>query len=201
MFIVFEGIDGVGKTTQSKLLYDYMCKNNYATILTSEPRGTRLGIDIEALMDIHDGLSVETQVLLFNAARSHHYDYIIKPMQEEGFYVICDRFVGSTIVYQGMLNGYDIRKINNINDFATGGEVDYSFGKSPDTTFLIDTDDYAAYGDEYDEKTFSIITKSYRELALYRRWNVIDAAGSIDDIHSSIVKIVKSEIFARGNNG
>ncbi len=133
LFIVFEGIEGSGKTTQVKKAGDYLAKRNIPFIVTSEPGGTELGGELRQLL-LHKttlSLGIKTELLLFAADRAQHVEEIIVPALKEGRVVLCDRFSDATIAYQGYGRGWDIDTIKKMNDFATQS-------LKPDLTFLID---------------------------------------------------------------
>lgn len=132
-FITFEGIEGSGKSTQCKALYDFLVSKNFAAVLTREPGGTRAGEEIRKILidETVAKLAAKTEILLNFAARSEHVSKLIKPALAEGKFVICDRFFDSTYAYQGDAFGIDYGEIDVIKKFAIG-----DFG--PDITFLID---------------------------------------------------------------
>lgn len=99
MFIVFEGCDGSGKTTQAKLLYDYLISAGHRVLLTREPGGTLLAEKIRELV-LNNEMSVVSQLYMFMAARHDHVEKIIKPFLKSGGIVICDRFIQSSMAYQ-----------------------------------------------------------------------------------------------------
>ncbi|WP_395877966.1 dTMP kinase [Ehrlichia muris] len=134
MFITFEGIDGSGKTTQSRLLAEYLSEmygiNN--VVLTREPGGTLFNESVRDLLFQAQGLDNLSELLFFIAMRREHFVKVIKPSLMEKKIVICDRFIDSTIAYQGYGQGIDCGLINQLNDLV----VDVY----PDITFIIDVD-------------------------------------------------------------
>jgi len=131
-FITFEGSEGCGKSTQSKLLYEYLKKKGCKVIYLREPGGTRISERIrEILLDPGNHISAVAETLLYMAARAQVVDQIVKPTLLKGKIVICDRFLDSTIAYQGYGLGIDINMIKCIGNFATGGI-------KPDLTILLD---------------------------------------------------------------
>ena len=104
LFISFEGIDGCGKSTQIDLLAEYLTKQKKRIVKTEEPGGTQGSYEIRKILLRENNFhwSVETEALLFMAARSDHVEKVIKPAIEDNKIVICDRFIDSTMVYQGM---------------------------------------------------------------------------------------------------
>lgn len=133
LFIVFEGIEGSGKTTQVKKAGDYLAQRNIPFIITSEPGGTLLGEELRRLL-LHKtnlSLDIKTELLLFAADRAQHVEEIILPALRNGKIVLCDRFSDATIAYQGYGRGWDIDVIRKMNDFATQS-------LRPNLTFLFD---------------------------------------------------------------
>jgi dTMP kinase len=132
-FITFEGIEGAGKSTQAKKLYDYLINNNKEAVLTREPGGTKLGKRIREILLSHSEeiFPPVAELLLYEADRNIHIHNIIKPYKEKGYYVVCDRFTDSTLAYQGYARGLDIKLVEFLNNLATEGQ-------NPDITFLID---------------------------------------------------------------
>ncbi len=121
-FITFEGPEGCGKSTQAKLLYKHLLKLKLPAIYVREPGSTKVGEQIRnILLDRNNKLSDRTETLLYMAARSHIIDEIIAPALKEGKIVICDRFLDSTLAYQGYGLGMNIDLIKRIGSFTTRG--------------------------------------------------------------------------------
>ncbi|HMB27962.1 MAG TPA: dTMP kinase [Blastocatellia bacterium] len=133
--ITFEGIDGCGKSTQMRLLGQYLTGRGVAVVSTREPGGTELGRKVRsALLDGGAG-SVEplAELLLYAADRAQHVRRVILPALAEGKVVLSDRFYDATTVYQGYARGFDLELVNQLNELATGG-------LKPDLTLLFDLD-------------------------------------------------------------
>tara|TARA_Y100001968_G_scaffold237995_1_gene221307 strand:- start:1211 stop:1840 length:630 start_codon:yes stop_codon:yes gene_type:complete len=138
-FIVFEGIDGSGKTTQINEIAEWLVETglipkNNQLILTREPGGTELGQSIRSLLldtSREKGPSSVTELLLYAADRAQHINEIIHPSLNKGDWVISDRFSGSTVAYQGYGRKLSIPLIKNLESIATQGIA-------PDITFLLD---------------------------------------------------------------
>lgn len=132
LFITFEGIEGCGKTTQARLLFDTLSKKGLRVVLTEEPGGTPIGLKIRRLLLDRD-LSIHplTELLLYNAQRAQHVIEKILPLLREGYIVICDRFMDSTFAYQGYGRGIAIEIIKTLDGISRQG-------LSPDITFLLD---------------------------------------------------------------
>ncbi len=147
-FIVFEGVEGGGKTTQIKLLENWLLGQgqwsqllpkfiDLEVIVTREPGGTKLGKALRELLlnpDISgEQIQQKAELLLYAADRAQHIEALIKPCLERGAIVLCDRFIDSTIAYQGYGRGLDLELIQQLNNIATGG-------LKSDLTFWLDID-------------------------------------------------------------
>lgn len=132
-FIVFEGPDGSGKTTQIQLLKEYLDDLGYECLFTREPGGTRISEGIRELILNPDytEMSAVTEMMLYAAARAQLVHQVIGPAIEKGVMVLSDRFVDSSIVYQGIARGIGTEKVAAVNALGIG---DYK----PDVTFYID---------------------------------------------------------------
>ncbi len=120
LFITFEGGEGCGKSVQSESLYRKLCKLNIPAILTHEPGGTTFGEYIRSVLKWTDAyVSPETELLMFNASRAQLLDEVILPNLKAGKVVVCDRYIDSTIAYQGYGRGLDLQKVKLINEVAT----------------------------------------------------------------------------------
>ena len=130
LFITFEGADACGKTTQSKLLAKYFAERYIDSVLTREPGGTVIAERIrELLLDKDNTISPRGELLLYLAARSEHVAFTIKPALQAGKMVLCDRFVDSTLVYQGIARRLGLDEVIALHNFA-------SDNLWPDITFL-----------------------------------------------------------------
>ena len=130
--ITFEGIDGSGKSTQIKLISNILHKNNIDNIVIREPGGTKISEKIrDILLDNDNTISKYTEALLFLSSRSQLVNEVIKPALDRGCYILCDRYIDSTIAYQGYGRGIDLSQIKVLNDLAI--ESIY-----PDITFILD---------------------------------------------------------------
>jgi dTMP kinase len=131
LFVTFEGIEGAGKSTQVKLLHEYLAQTTIPFIFTREPGGTPLGEKLrELLIDPLGQISPEAETLLLSASRAELVDKVIEPALVEGRLVVCDRFWDATLAYQGFGRGIAVETIMRITTFAARGLV-------PDITFLL----------------------------------------------------------------
>lgn len=133
IFITIEGPDGAGKSTQIPYIKKLLEDKGYDVLLTREPGGTIIGEKIRDLLldKNHKEMSFTAEALLYAASRAQHVTQVIAPALEEGKAVICDRFVDSSIVYQGKGRGLGIKAVEEINRFATSN-------LEPDLTILLD---------------------------------------------------------------
>lgn len=133
LFITFEGIEGCGKSTQSRLLATYLRSEGYVTVETREPGGTPLSEKIRAvLLDrAREPVAPETEAFLIFAARRQHVMQVIEPALVEGAIVLCDRFSDSTLAYQGYARGLSLSTLQSLNRLATRSIT-------PDLTLLFD---------------------------------------------------------------
>ena len=134
LFISFEGGEGCGKSTQIAALKARLEAMGKTVVQTREPGGTALGESVRSLLqhdDVGQGMSHEAELLLFAASRAQHVRELIVPAITQGQIVLCDRFLDSTTVYQGVARAIDAKKVDTINQFAIGDT-------NPDLTILID---------------------------------------------------------------
>ncbi|MEV4186702.1 dTMP kinase [Streptosporangium canum] len=134
MFIAFEGGEGSGKTTQSRLLAIWLRDQGFDVVQTREPGSTKVGMRLRAILldAVHQGLSARSEALLYAADRAEHVEKVIRPALYRGSMVISDRYVDSSLAYQGAGRALEPGDVARINTWATGGLV-------PDLTVLIDT--------------------------------------------------------------
>lgn len=133
LFITFEGIEGCGKSTQAKLLGEYLRREGYLTVETREPGGTPLAEKVRSvLLDrASEPIAPETEAFLIFAARRQHVMQVIEPALAEGAIVLCDRFSDSTLAYQGYARGLDLFTLRSLNRLA-------SHAVTPDLTLVFD---------------------------------------------------------------
>jgi len=206
-FITFEGLDGSGKTTQIKLLEEYIKSKGYEVVLTREPGGTDISEQIRTLIldTANTRMAPITEMMLYSAARAQLVAEVIKPAISNGKVVLCDRFVDSSYVYQGFGRGIDLKIVHDVNKIALNGI-------EPDITFFFDIDPQnslkrrfnATAGDRIESESIEFHTKvynGYKKLSeLYpERIKVIDCMRSIDEIFADLKKWIDiMEINKRG---
>lgn len=195
LFITFEGGDGCGKTTQIKLLDEYLRNKGYKTLLTREPGSKGLGEKVREILLNYDGdVSPVCESFLFLADRAQNVDCLIKPALKEGTIVICDRHTDSSVAYQGYGRGLDIDRIKKLNSIATSG-------LNPDLTIVLDVDvetSQKRVGAEKDRmesagiEFFERVRQGYLEIAKQEpdRVKVVDSTKTIEEIHKEILELV-----------
>lgn len=132
MFITFEGIDGVGKSTQADLLQEWLIQQGHDVLRTMEPGGTELGVEIRHLLLHRRGeVSARSEALLYAADRAHHVATKVRPALAEGKVVISDRYFDSSVAYQGAARELDVEEVRKISLWAVDNLL-------PDLTVLLD---------------------------------------------------------------
>lgn len=198
LFIVFEGIDGTGKSTQLNLTAQRLQDLGYDVLTSREPGGTALAEKVRALvLDAELPLNNTTQALLYLAARSEHVEKVLRPAAEAGKIILCDRFAASTLVYQGLAAGKSAEEIDalrRLNAFATGGFA-------PELTLLLDgeperllarrqargvSDRYEAAGLDFQRR----LRRGFLQLAADRpeSWRIIDAQADLAQVTEAILR-------------
>lgn len=193
-FISIEGTDGSGKTTQIKLIEEFFIEKKYDIIKVREPGGTPIGEKVrQILLDTqNDDMTAEAEMFLYAASRAQLVKRVIKPAIEDGKVVICDRFVDSSLVYQGSGRKLGTDKVLEVNNHAIDGTM-------PDITFFIELDPELAYKRRQAETGFDRLEmeglafqvevfNAYKELGkkFGDRIKIIDGTKSVEDVFESI---------------
>lgn len=206
MFITFEGPEGSGKTTQIRLLAEWLRNQGWGVVTTREPGGTRIGNGIRSLLlDVdHTEMTPRTETLLFNAARAQIVYEVIRPALQAGQIVLCDRFADSTLAYQGYGYGQDRAELGRLICYATGG-------LTPDLTLYLDVHPevglarkQSGAGQEWnrlDAQTVAFhraVQTGYGELiaAEPERWRVIESDLPEQTVHQRILTAVTARLSA-----
>lgn len=134
-FIVLDGVEGCGKSTQAGLLADHLRAQGHEVILTHEPGGTPVGEAIRTLIldPAYPEMTPLTEVMLFCASRAQHCEQVIRPALQRGAWVVCDRFSSATVAYQGFAGGLGPETVHRVNEVATAG-------LEPDLLIVLDAD-------------------------------------------------------------
>ncbi len=149
LFLTLEGGDGAGKTTQAALLEEWLAADGATVVRTREPGGTEVGVLIREIVLHHPGeIAARAEALLYAADRAHHIETVVRPALERGEVVIQDRYLDSSVAYQGAGRVLDRDEVRNLSLWATGGLL-------PDLTVLLDLDaDVARRRLDADDKPF-----------------------------------------------
>ncbi|ABR46325.1 dTMP kinase [Alkaliphilus metalliredigens QYMF] len=198
LFISFEGVDGAGKSTQIHYAKDFFEERGYKVSLTREPGGTRISEIIrEAILDrTHQEMTHRTEALLYAASRAQHVEEFILPALAEGRVVLCDRFVDSSMVYQGRGRGLGFDAVRNINQFATGGlEPDLTIFFNIHPQVSLGRINVKEKGDRLEQEKMAFhytVYESYHDLAQMNssRIKVIEANQEVEKIKSEVEKIM-----------
>lgn len=198
MFITFEGPDGSGKSTIIQKVYDYLIENNYDVIKTREPGGSPIAEKIRNLILDTENIKMgyRTEALLYAASRAQHVEETILPALNENKIVLCDRFLISSLAYQGVGRGLGIENVRNINEFAINGvfpDFILFFDVDPITTLKrkssLDTADrLEKEGNNFHERVYN----GYKEiLNSEKNIEIIDATQSVEDVFSQCIEVLK----------
>lgn len=188
-FVVFEGGDGSGKSTQARRLAAWLRAQGVSVIETFEPGAGATGAVLrELLLHGPEPVTPVTEALLMAADRAQHVATEIEPALARGDWVVCDRYVPSSLVYQGVVRGLGVDVVEQLSAVATGG-------CEPDLVLLLDVSDAVADARRAGESDrleregadfHRSVRRAYRELAPARTWVVVDADGDIDAVAKEV---------------
>jgi dTMP kinase len=203
-FLVFEGVEGSGKTTQATRLGRHLRDLGYNHLLTKEPGGTALGERIRAILldPSEEGMDPLSELLLYAASRRQHVVDLIQPSVDRGIIVICDRFTDATLAYQGYGRLLDIDLLRQLNDWVTGG-------LAPDLTVILDLPEEEGLNrakernlerdlhlesrlEGEDLRFHRRVREGYLALAeeTPERYAVVSATGSVDEVFERILAVL-----------
>jgi dTMP kinase len=198
IFVVVEGIDGCGKSTQARLLAERLRAQGREVVLTREPGGTDPGQVIRSvvLAAATETLDPRTEALLIAADRAEHAARVIRPALERGADVVSDRYVPSSLAYQGVGRGLGVDVIAHLSHWATGGLV-------PDVVVVVDVDDATAAArrgaprdrlEAAGEAFAAAVAGAYRDLARTQGWTVVDGSGAPEVVAEAVWEVVRSKL-------
>jgi dTMP kinase len=191
LFVVFEGGEGSGKSTQARLLSKALCAMGVHNHLTREPGDTELGADLREIL-LKRGrspIAIRTEALLFAADRAEHVDKLVRPALDRGDVVVCDRYIASSMAYQSYAGGLSKAAVKFLSEWA-------SRSLQPDITFLLDVSPEVGLerAKKVDPGRFEDKTLDYHTMVrmgfLSQRnpsWITLDGTGSVVDLHRTIL--------------
>ena len=204
LFISFEGGDGVGKTTQIRILADLLAAADVDHILTREPGGTELGVEIRRLL-LHGGhVAPRAEALLYAADRAHHIATRVRPALERGAVVLADRYLDSSVAYQGAARSLGPQEVRDLSLWATEGLL-------PDLTILLDGDPALAERrttgrgakDRLEQEGDAFRTSLRRQFLILaeaepERFVVVDADRPVDQVADDVIEAVVAVVRRHG---
>ena len=205
MFITFEGPDGSGKSTVIKAVYEQLLKDGYSVILTREPGGTPIAEKIRNIIldNSNTELDARTEALLYAASRRQHLVEKIWPALKEGKIVLCDRFLDSSLAYQGEGRKLGIENILNVNLFATENtypDLTLFFNLSPEEGLKRVSKDKKRVADRLDNENSNFHDVVYQGFlkvnSMYKdRIQVVDASKPLQEVIDSAYSIIKNKLL------
>jgi dTMP kinase len=202
LFVTFEGGDGSGKTTQVARLAEWLERREKKTVVTREPGGTELGVELRNIILHRKGfLAPRAEALLYAADRAHHVETVVQPALESGAVVVQDRYLDSSVAYQGAGRVLEETEIRDLSLWASEGLL-------PDLTIVLDApasflrqrisgedrvyDRLEAEGDEFHER----VRDAYRRFAEVEphRIHILDATKDVDSIHQLVIELVSARL-------
>ena len=203
LFITFEGPDGCGKTSIMNLIKEYY-KRNEKIIFTREPGGTKISEKIREIILSNDNsnMSPRTEALLYSASRAQHIDELIKPNLDKGNIVISDRFVLSSLAYQGGGRELGVENVKKINDFAINGvnpDMIIFFYVDPLTTLKrkslnVDADRLELSGDDFHSRVYDTYMELLEKMKDEKVLKKVDATKSMSEVFEDVKNIIDEKL-------
>jgi dTMP kinase len=194
VFVTFEGVDGSGKSTQAERLAEWLRGQGRTVLLTREPGGTPLGERVRRLLLEGDDMSAWAEAALFAAARAEHVERAIRPILERGDDVVCDRYLDSSVAYQGIARGLGEDRVRELSLIVTGGLL-------PDRTFLLLVDPALARERSPGERDriereadqfMARVDEAYRSLVAHEPERIVAVDGS--SAAAEIAEVVREHV-------
>jgi dTMP kinase len=204
-FVTLEGPEGSGKTTAARHLAEWLQGRGVPTVLTAEPGGTPLGEEVKRIVlhmrGMSDDLDPRADALLYAAGRAQHVARVIRPALDRGNWVVCSRYIDSSLAYQGAGYGNDPDEMRRLQDFATAG-------LRPDLTILLDVPvevglertrrrrEWNRFEDTEEVAFFERVRSAYLRMAEAEpdRFRIVDGSGSVPDSDEAIRQVVSEAL-------
>ena len=203
VFLAFEGGDGAGKSTQADLLADWLTGHGHTVVRTHEPGGSPIGAQVRRLLlsTAEHPMSPRAEALLYAAERAEHVASVVAPAMSRGDVVVCDRYLDSSVAYQGVGRGLGADTVEQISRWATGGLV-------PTLTVLLDLDPQQALSRSEDQADrleseplvcHRRVRRAFVDLAAREphRDVILDAARPASEVHADVVEAVARVVGRR----
>ena len=188
-FVVVEGGEGVGKSTQVARLAEWLAASGREVVVAYEPGDTKTGAQIRSILLHADGpLDARAELLLLLADRAEHVGQVIRPALMRGVIVVCDRYTPSTLAYQGAARGLGVETVAELSEWA-------SAGVEPDAVVVLDLPDAVADArvtadrDRFERagaEFHARVRSAYRALAAQRGWLLVDGSGAPDEVAARV---------------
>jgi dTMP kinase len=196
-FLVVEGGEGVGKSTQVERLAASLRADGREVVVTYEPGDTKAGAELRAvLLHAEQALDPRAELLLMLADRALHVAEVIRPALARGAVVVCDRYTPSTLAYQGVARGLGVDEVERLSRWADAG-------LEPDAVIVLDLPDDVAEARVSTERDrferagavfHASVRAAYRDLASSRNWSVVDASGTPDEVAARVLATVAAHV-------
>ncbi len=193
LFVVLEGGDGSGKSTQAALLVERLRAFGREVVATREPGATAAGATIRTLVLGGGDLDARAEALLIAADRAQHVAEVVRPAMERGAVVVSDRHVPSSLAYQGVARGLGVEEIARLSEWATGG-------LTPDLVIVLDVPAGEAAGrragpqdrmEREPDEFRAAVNEAYRDLAGRFGWTLLDGRGAVQDVAEEVWRAVR----------
>lgn len=198
LLVVLEGADAVGKTTQALALAQRLRALGEEVVTTFEPGATTVGTRIRDLV-LTETLDPRAEALLIAADRAQHVAEVVRPALERGAHVVSDRFVPSSLAYQGIARGLGVEEVGRLSDWATRG-------LEPDLVVVLDVKEDVVWtrragpSDRLEREGSAFqrrVLAAYRELARRHEWVLVDATGTVDEVAGRVWAVARKRLRRR----
>jgi dTMP kinase len=198
LFVVLEGVDGCGKSTQTALLAARLGDGGREVVTTHEPGATPAGAAIRALVLGDEPIDPRTEALLIAADRAEHTARVLRPALERGAVVVCDRYVPSSLAYQGVARGLGVDEVERLSAWATGDlrpDVVVVLDVAPEVTASRRTGPRDRMERE-DAQFRHAVRQGYLDLASRYGWAVVDGSRPVDEVSEAVWAAVQAAVKA-----